>query len=192
MRHDKCALPEERSRAAAFPRGDLPGDAGRRQLTARAAALSRFAMARANYFPPPPRRSFCQSAEARCIFCPHAGFASRSKIVGPLPSSASLRPLRVRNRLRLRQRDRREGRDQRGRSSGQKGTRHVTPTAPISSPKTTPITRTAHRLRQRRRCSMNCPLRPPPGPGRTRSAALPEPDAVQGQLDTIVETSPPC
>jgi hypothetical protein len=62
----------KRAAHAAFPSGDLPvAPAGKE------AALSRVAMAPVNYFPPPPEEG---------------GFASRSKIVARLPSSALLRP----------------------------------------------------------------------------------------------------
>src|SRR6267378_3782268 len=88
---------EKRAARAAFPGGDLPEAPG-----GKGASLSRFAMARSNYFPPPPE-------EGRlCI----AKQNSR-----PAPSSAALRPSRVQTVSAPRQGDRREGRDERGRSS---------------------------------------------------------------------------
>ena len=68
-----CVLAErKKSRAAAFPDGDLPEAPGGKK-----AALSRFAMARSNYFPPPPEGG------RLCIAKQNSW---------PAPSSALLRP----------------------------------------------------------------------------------------------------
>jgi hypothetical protein len=48
------------SRAAAFPGGDLPEAPGGKK-----AALSRFATARFNYFPPPPKEGAALHREAK-------------------------------------------------------------------------------------------------------------------------------
>ena len=84
-----CPSRNQGAARAAFTSGDLPeapgGGGGGKE-----AALIRFAMARCNYFPPPPW--FGVIALRAMIVLRRGGFASRNKIVARPPSSASLRP----------------------------------------------------------------------------------------------------
>jgi hypothetical protein len=109
----RCALAGE-SRVAAFTSGDLPEAPGGGGffLSEGAAALIRFGMAPGNYFPPPPQVFVYRATRDR--ICEEGRLCSAKQNSCPAAILRCAPALRVRNRLRLRPRDRREGRDERG------------------------------------------------------------------------------
>src|SRR5260370_11235825 len=155
----------ERNRASGIPERRSAGGAGRQ------AALSRVAMARSNYFPPPPEGG---------------GFASPGKIVCPRHPPLSFGPVGA-IPLRLRPSDRREGRERRGLKPRRNAPAMTHDDSTFLFPDTDTeaeahtASPTAHLLDELALYGHR------PREGEPDPRPMPEADAVQAQLDPMVE-----